>query len=62
MHADAWLHTPYGDYILTDGEITYQTFSLDKNNGLKKPLFFGDPPETRTPDNLIKSQVLYHLS
>ena len=22
----------------------------------------GDPPETRTPDPLIKSQVLYHLS
>ena len=24
--------------------------------------FFGDPPETRTPDPLIKSQVLYRLS
>ena len=24
--------------------------------------FFGDPSETRTPDTLIKSQVLYHLS
>ena len=25
-------------------------------------LKFGDPPEGRTPDNLIKSQVLYQLS
>ena len=24
--------------------------------------FFGDPPEIRTPDTLIKSQVLYRLS
>ena len=23
---------------------------------------FSEPPGTRTPDNLIKSQVLYHLS
>ena len=26
------------------------------------PTVFGDPPETRTPDPLIKSQVLYRLS
>ena len=25
-------------------------------------LITGDPSETRTPDTLIKSQVLYHLS
>ena len=24
--------------------------------------FLREPPGTRTPDNLIKSQVLYHLS
>ena len=25
-------------------------------------VLFGDPPGNRTPDNLIKSQVLYRLS
>ena len=35
--------------------------SLKKGLHNRKP-FFGDPPGTRTPDTLIKSQVLYRLS
>ena len=27
-----------------------------------KGVFFGDPPETRTPDPLLKRQLLYRLS
>jgi hypothetical protein len=32
------------------------------NNSLKGLEKFGGPPETRTPDPLIKSQLLYQLS
>ena len=56
----------YGDSILTCGEITYQSFGLDKNkkrNAMHSVfLFFGAPSGIRTRDPLIKSQLLYQLS
>ena len=47
----------------------YPTRLRAKQHGLDKPssdrgvrIKFGGPPETRTPDPLIKSQLLYQLS
>ena len=36
--------------------------SITKGHSQECPFVIGDPPETRTPDPLIKSQVLYRLS
>ena len=36
--------------------------SEKKKDLLAEILFFSEASGTRTPDNLIKSQVLYHLS
>ena len=50
-------------------EDDYSTRLRSKQHGLDKPrsegvarIKFGGPPETRTPDPLIKSQLLYQLS
>ena len=39
-----------------------QVLVSDKKSRIIKYDFFGAPAESRTPDNLIKSQVLYLLS
>ena len=48
------------DYIRLTA-ITYQSFGLDKNKALvsASALFFGVPEGIRTPDLLVRSQLLY---
>ena len=51
-----------GTHCITSYFIQYSTETEKEQELLKNPALFGDPPETRTPDPLIKSQVLYRLS
>ena len=50
------------DYIRLTA-ITYQSFGLDKNKALvsASALFFGVPEGIRTPDLLVRSQLLYPI-
>ena len=52
-------HGQNTDNLRTVGE---QVALRSMNNSLKDLGKFGGPPETRTPDPLIKSQLLYQLS
>ena len=52
-------HGQNTDNLRTAGE---QVTLRSMNNLLKDLREFGGPPETRTPDPLIKSQLLYQLS
>ena len=38
------------------------SFTTPANKNTRESVFFGDPPEIRTPDHRIKSAVLYRLS
>ena len=43
-------------------EYLYPQIQKSRSSCEERHIFVGDPPETRTRDTLIKSQVLYQLS